>query len=608
MKFTCDRCDAQYMISDEKVGPNGVKVRCKKCSHVILVRRAEESAASTEAPAPVVAGPAPTGEGLEAELGQAFDNAFGGGPLGSELSSDTPAPGAAAPKADLDSTQAVSPEEAAKLAAGSAAPEPAATEWYVAIGQAQVGPLPLVEVRRKWEAGDIGPDSLVWRPGMGDWAALSGVSDLAAYLAPVPRGAAKPRPSQTPAPRSTFGAMPAASAAPAPQPARGADVAWKPTGASALAALASEELSSQPEAKPEPKPLVTAKSLMEGLPDGGGVDPTGAIPLQIKALEETGEQPAKSSVARGAEKLRKKRSSTRALVAIAGVLLLLVVGAGAGFVFKDQLLGAIGQAPPAPKPFPADKPTFAAGKPAAQPPPAEPAAGAGTSTAAATTAATPPPPADAKPAEPKAAETKPAEPKVAETKPEPKAAEPKPEPKAVVAAKEEKAKPEPRGAHARETREKKPEKAARVARADEAAPAPAPRKKGGDLLDFEGGGDAALDEALGKGGSGRSVYVPPAPGGGGGVPERVTDSQVNETIMTRVSALQQCLADKGTTNGGVLKMRWSISPEGAVQNLKCITPESANTPFASCVTGVLKGLRFPKTKEGRQDVTFPFKF
>src|SRR5512142_2953402 len=294
MKFTCDRCDAQYMISDEKVGPNGVKVRCKKCSHVILVRRAENGAVSNEVPTAASApAPTPTGEGLEAELGQAFDNAFGGGPAGAEPSA---AAGAAEPKSDLDSTQAVSPEEAAKLAARSAPPEPAATEWYVAIGQAQVGPLPLAEVRRKWEAGDIGPDSLVWRPGMGDWAALSGVSDLAAYLAPVPRGAARPKPAPTPVPaaRASFGAAPAA--APGPQLSRG-EVSWKPTGASALAALASEELSAQPEARPEPKPVVTAKSLMEGLPDGGGVDPTGAIPLQIKALEETGEQPVKSSVA-----------------------------------------------------------------------------------------------------------------------------------------------------------------------------------------------------------------------------------------------------------------------------------------------------------------------
>src|SRR5512144_1155077 len=116
MKFTCDRCDAQYMISDEKVGPNGVKVRCKKCSHIILVRRAAENgAAAAEAPAPAPApSPGGTGEGLDAELGQAFDNAFGDAPV------KTPAP---AP--DPDSTQAVSPEEAASVLARSAPPEPA---------------------------------------------------------------------------------------------------------------------------------------------------------------------------------------------------------------------------------------------------------------------------------------------------------------------------------------------------------------------------------------------------------------------------------------------------------------------------------------------------
>ena len=27
MKFSCDSCGASYMISDEKVGPNGVRVR-----------------------------------------------------------------------------------------------------------------------------------------------------------------------------------------------------------------------------------------------------------------------------------------------------------------------------------------------------------------------------------------------------------------------------------------------------------------------------------------------------------------------------------------------------------------------------------------------------
>ncbi len=580
MKFTCDRCDAQYMISDEKVGPNGVKVRCKKCSHIILVRRpAENGAAGAEVPVPAPA-PAPggSGEGLDAELGQAFDNAFGDGPA------KAPAPGP-----DPDATQAVSPEEAAHVLARSAAPEPAATEWYVAIGQAQVGPLPLVEVRRKWEAGDIGPDSLVWRPGMGDWAALTGVSDLAAYLAPVARGAVRPQPQ--PAPAATRSA-----AAPA-EARRIADVSWKPVGASALAALASEEIAGQPpEARPESKPVVSAKSLVDGLPDGGGVDPTGAIPLQIKALESTGEAPvARSTVARGAEKIRKRRSSTRALTMVVVLLLLALVGGG-GYVGYDLYLKPRLAAVPAPA-----APVAAAEKPAA--PPAEVAQ---------------PAPAP-KPAEPAAAGTA-----SASAPPEPAAAAPSPAPAATEAAatpppppvvkEPDKPRPEParpvRTARAEKKVREPPPRPERVAKA-EPPPKPAPqpaKKKGSDLLDFDSN-DAALNDALNPGGSsGRSVYVPPAPGGADALPQRVTDSQVNETIMTRVSALQGCLTDNKSEQSGVLKMRWAIAPDGSVQNLKCISPESANTPFAQCVTGVLKGLRFPKTAQGRPEVTFPFKF
>ena len=38
MKFSCDNCGAQYLIADEKLGDRGVKVRCKKCSYVIILR------------------------------------------------------------------------------------------------------------------------------------------------------------------------------------------------------------------------------------------------------------------------------------------------------------------------------------------------------------------------------------------------------------------------------------------------------------------------------------------------------------------------------------------------------------------------------------------
>ena len=139
-------------------------------------------------------------------------------------------------------------EDQAKIAA---APAPAATEWYVAIGQAQVGPLPLAEVKRKWEAGDVGPDSLVWRPGMGDWQPLSGVAELAGYLAPVARAA--PRPARgEPQPFRTEPQAAREKPAATPAPVGDADVTWKPVGASALAALASEEISAR--ARPRRSP------------------------------------------------------------------------------------------------------------------------------------------------------------------------------------------------------------------------------------------------------------------------------------------------------------------------------------------------------------------
>ena len=45
MRFVCESCRAQYMINDEKVGPKGVKVRCRKCGYVILVKRADAAKA-----------------------------------------------------------------------------------------------------------------------------------------------------------------------------------------------------------------------------------------------------------------------------------------------------------------------------------------------------------------------------------------------------------------------------------------------------------------------------------------------------------------------------------------------------------------------------------
>ena len=44
MKIVCDACAAKYSIADEKVAGKVFKIRCKKCSNIIVVRGASEDA------------------------------------------------------------------------------------------------------------------------------------------------------------------------------------------------------------------------------------------------------------------------------------------------------------------------------------------------------------------------------------------------------------------------------------------------------------------------------------------------------------------------------------------------------------------------------------
>lgn len=102
MKFSCDQCHAQYMIADEKVGERGVKVKCKKCQHVIIVRpKADEE---PEAPAPgmelgneagVVAPPSPGVDAGGADGGfDSQDTSIAHGSAAADPSSEFQPPGA----------------------------------------------------------------------------------------------------------------------------------------------------------------------------------------------------------------------------------------------------------------------------------------------------------------------------------------------------------------------------------------------------------------------------------------------------------------------------------------------------------------------------------
>src|SRR5687767_3104513 len=104
MRFVCDSCRAQYMISDDKVGPKGVKVRCKKCGYVILVRRASDATGKNATVAPAHgknghskhAVPPPPPPQDDAQQTQVMDNPLTGSPAAT-LPTDNSDPGVTNP-------------------------------------------------------------------------------------------------------------------------------------------------------------------------------------------------------------------------------------------------------------------------------------------------------------------------------------------------------------------------------------------------------------------------------------------------------------------------------------------------------------------------------
>ncbi len=247
MRFVCESCRAQYMINDEKVGPKGVKVRCRKCGYVILVKRAEaakvsappsleaEDSLATQVmqspimnegalppPAPLesflddrtntsaLASGADEGTDVakaeaprpkesffgadEDEIGAVFDQVFKGTDDANPQHRDPFAEGDDASD-NRQHTRVIDADTVRKLALESNAedrPQQVAeaevpqTDWYVAINEKQTGPLTLEKVKNHWDRGEITPDSLCWRSGFEDWVPVSELKMLNAVLAPKP--------------------------------------------------------------------------------------------------------------------------------------------------------------------------------------------------------------------------------------------------------------------------------------------------------------------------------------------------------------------------------------------------------------------------------------
>lgn len=324
MRFFCDRCRTQYSLRDDKIGPNGAKIRCQKCQHVIHVHLAR-GAADVEPLAQVALAAEDRGSTEPAtpaqrddELDSVFNRILESGPqhLQQHLS------------------QAVVPP---------ALPEPAATGavWFIALNRDQVGPLTVEQVKEHFERGEIWPETLCWRQGLPSWAALSSVSELATVLAPPPPKAPverlTPIRTRVPAPPPSVTSAFAAGSAPAPvwvappspvasQPRRDE---WAPSAASALATSLSGEkrrLSSLP---PEPAPSAPAAPVpvrIEAVAAALADVPEAPPPVPVKPAPV---EPPMGSLPPSPPPARRSRWNWKLIVA-AAVAVELVAGAAVG--------------------------------------------------------------------------------------------------------------------------------------------------------------------------------------------------------------------------------------------------------------------------------------
>ncbi len=138
MKIVCDACNAKYSIADDKVRGKVFKIRCKKCSNVIVVRGVTDA-----------------GDDL-ADSGGASGQARG---------------------------QKSAFEEGATKVYDSN-PGTASTDiWHLVIGEQQVGPMTAEKVEEQIRAGAVNADSYVWREGMDDWTSLGALNEFARVLA-----------------------------------------------------------------------------------------------------------------------------------------------------------------------------------------------------------------------------------------------------------------------------------------------------------------------------------------------------------------------------------------------------------------------------------------
>lgn len=191
MKFLCEQCKAKYQIADDKIVGKTVRMKCRKCGHLIEVRAevTETSVASDRPSAPSLGHvPGPPRPAMKPAPPKATA-------LAASLTSARPAAPKQGALAGAFKTTVQHEEESS--APFDMSELSGSDDWYVAINGVPVGPVRVAEVRRKAALGAVTEDSLVWQEGLDEWRPLRSFPELMAIVRTAALGG---RSSITPAP------------------------------------------------------------------------------------------------------------------------------------------------------------------------------------------------------------------------------------------------------------------------------------------------------------------------------------------------------------------------------------------------------------------------
>ncbi len=240
MKFLCDQCKAKYQIADDKAAGKTVRMKCRKCGHLIEVRATVEATSEPPpaAPAPAAsprapARPAPPrASPLASSLASGKSHGQPTKPQGHAAERPASALAGAFKTSVQREEETSAPFDMADLSPSD--------EWYVAINGVPVGPIRVAEVRRKAALGAVTEESLCWQEGLDEWRPVRSFPELALIVREAVasgRSSLPPSPSQSearppPAPAQRSGSVRPAASTSAPR----APVVARPAAPAAIAA------------------------------------------------------------------------------------------------------------------------------------------------------------------------------------------------------------------------------------------------------------------------------------------------------------------------------------------------------------------------------------